>query len=95
MCACSKVCGVQLVWCRWQVTECNPILQTGASFNPASGCYEVVTGVPCARHSQVFIHYGPHDNLSLLVEYGFTLPHNLHSVVSFSLGEALFILRHT
>lgn len=31
--------------------------------------------------TQVFINYGPHDNTTLWMEYGFTVQNNPHSVI--------------
>ncbi|XP_037078832.1 SET domain-containing protein 4-like [Pollicipes pollicipes] len=45
------------------------------------GCYELVTEDAFAARSQVFINYGPHDSLRLLLEYGFVVPDNERDAV--------------
>ncbi|XP_014680513.1 PREDICTED: SET domain-containing protein 4-like, partial [Priapulus caudatus] len=59
--------------------------QVEAGFNALSGCYEIRTLTPYHRHEQPLICYGAHDNRTLLLEYGFTLPRNPHGVVLFTL----------
>jgi len=39
------------------------------------------------KHSQVFINYGPHDNLKLYQEYGFIVPENPQDCVTFILED--------
>jgi len=39
------------------------------------------------KHSQVFINYGPHDNLKLYLEYGFVIPENPQDCVNFTLED--------
>ena len=41
------------------------------------------------KYEQVFINYGPHDNLKLCLEYGFVLDHNSNDIVPFSLEELI------
>ena len=56
-----------------------------AGFNPESQCYEIRTLQPVKKYQQVFINYGPHDNVKLFLEYGFIVPGNIHSTVEFSI----------
>lgn len=58
-----------------------------AGFNKEIGCYQITTLDSYRPHQQVFICYGAHDNVTLFLYYGFTLPKNLHSKVSFSLDD--------
>lgn len=37
---------------------------------------------PYKRGEQVYINYGPHDNLAILKEYGFVLSQNIYNFVS-------------
>lgn len=41
------------------------------------------------KHSQVFINYGPHDNLKLYLEYGFIVPENPQDCVNFTLEDII------
>lgn len=67
--------------------------QVEAHLNQANGCYEIVTQVPYSQYEQVFINYGPHDNLKLYVEYGFILPENPHSHVPVALPEVVCVAK--
>ncbi|XP_018013833.2 SET domain-containing protein 4-like [Hyalella azteca] len=51
--------------------------------------YQIVTHVPYAKYDQIFISYGPHDNVKLFVEYGFFLPNNPHDGVPISMEDVL------
>ncbi|XP_069492226.1 SET domain-containing protein 4 isoform X2 [Ambystoma mexicanum] len=59
----------------------SPTVQVNAAFNQRSRCYEITAGSSCRKFEQVFICYGPHDNQRLLLEYGFVVSQNPHSVV--------------
>ena len=61
--------------------HCPVCRQVSAGFNVESQCYEISSQCSYRKHEQVFISYGPHDNIKLLVEYGFTVPDNPHSSV--------------
>ncbi|KAL3310078.1 SET domain-containing protein 4 [Cichlidogyrus casuarinus] len=41
----------------------------------------VISDTSVSKGDQVFINYGPHDNLTLLAEYGFCYPNNPHDSV--------------
>lgn len=71
---------------------CFPLHQVNAGYDPVSNCYRIKTLDSYHAYDQVFIHYGPHDNVNLLLEYGFVIPSNPHDAVSFELGEPLIEL---
>lgn len=56
------------------------------------GRYEIHTFTEYHRNSQVFINYGPHDNRTLLIEYGFVLPQNIHTIVSVDQAIVLSVI---
>ena len=47
----------------------------------SGGCYELTTEDSFSAGEQVFINYGPHDNLRLLLDYGFVVPGNTQDAV--------------
>lgn len=63
--------------------------QVTTGINQENSCYEITTHVPYDQFTQVFINYGPHDNIKLCIEYGFTLPSNPYSYVPVTLEEVL------
>lgn len=65
----------------------SPGCSVQAGFNTESDCYEIRTGQAVARFDQVFINYGPHDNLKLMLEYGFVAADNGHACVEFEYAE--------
>ncbi|CAL4119849.1 unnamed protein product [Meganyctiphanes norvegica] len=64
-----------------------------AGLNPVNSCYEIITQVPYKRHEQVFINYGPHDNLKLYTEYGFILPDNPHANIPVNFRDLITVLQ--
>lgn len=58
----------------------------------SDNCYKIITNVPYKRHQEVFINYGPHDNASLFVEYGFYLPNNPHDGYPISVDDVFMLL---
>lgn len=58
-----------------------------AGYVPSSKCYEIRTNVPFKKYEQVFINYGSHDNVELLISYGFVCPKNPFDSISFTLDE--------
>ncbi|KAL0073897.1 hypothetical protein F4703DRAFT_1894784 [Phycomyces blakesleeanus] len=52
-----------------------------SDFNIKNQCFEIKTLVPYAKGEQVFISYGPHDNLAILKEYGFVVPDNVFNYI--------------
>lgn len=43
--------------------------------------FEIKTLTPYKKGEQVYINYGPHDNLAILKEYGFVLSENTYNFV--------------
>lgn len=64
-----------------------PNAQVTTGLNKKNNCYEIVTQVPYGPFEQVFINYGPHDNIRLYREYGFTVPNNPHNSVPVTLDD--------
>lgn len=56
-----------------------------AGYNLKTQCYEIRTLDSVKRFHEVFINYGPHDNVKLFIEYGFVVPGNPQAVVEFDL----------
>lgn len=50
---------------------------------------DITTLVPYQKYSQVFINYGPHNNLKLFLEYGFVIPLNNNDSVELSFNDIL------
>lgn len=58
-------------------------VQVTSGYNRDTKRYEIRTHDQYEKGEQVFICYGPHDNATLLLEYGFVVPYNPHDAVSF------------
>ncbi|XP_030748604.1 SET domain-containing protein 4 [Sitophilus oryzae] len=54
--------------------------------------YELRTLRNYKKHEQFFICYGSHDNVRLLLEYGFFIPGNVNDCVYFNLKEIVKVL---
>ncbi|CAO3674194.1 unnamed protein product [Rhizopus stolonifer] len=52
-----------------------------SGFSIKSQSFEIKTMTPYKKGEQVFINYGPHDNLAMLKEYGFVLKENTYNFV--------------
>ena len=66
-----------------------------AGFNHRTKCYEIITLTKYAKNEQVFINYGPHDNKTLLVEYGFILPKNIHNTFRYNIDDFRHLVDRT
>ncbi|CAG0898195.1 unnamed protein product [Darwinula stevensoni] len=64
----------------------SPFVQTRAGFSSERG-YFLTIDRPFSCGRQVFINYGPHDNMKLLLEYGFVVEGNPNDVVRFTLDD--------
>ncbi|XP_071440586.1 SET domain-containing protein 4 [Hetaerina americana] len=60
-----------------------------AGYNHSSRSYEIRSLTRYSPKSQVFINYGPHDNMKLWIEYGFYLTNNPHDVVTFEYNDII------
>ena len=58
-----------------------------AGYNSTNGSYQIKAVTPTKRYNQAFINYGPHSNVKLMVEYGFTLDKNLNNMYPVYLGK--------
>ncbi|KAG0169927.1 SET domain-containing protein 4 [Apophysomyces sp. BC1034] len=58
---------------------CEARIESG--FNVRNQCFEIRTLIAYEEGEQVFINYGPHDNLAILKEYGFVLADNMYNFV--------------
>lgn len=56
-------------------------MQIDSGFNVRKQCFEITTLIPYKKGEQVYINYGPHDNLAILKEYGFVLSENSYNFV--------------
>ncbi|GAA5802082.1 hypothetical protein EDC94DRAFT_562163 [Helicostylum pulchrum] len=52
-----------------------------SGYNVRNQCFEIKTLTPYCKGEQVYINYGPHDNLAILKEYGFVLSQNSYNFV--------------
>lgn len=55
----------------------------------SEGVYQIETGVPFDKNSEVFINYGPLSNDRLFMEYGFIIPTNIQDSVVISYDNVL------
>lgn len=55
--------------------------------------YRLKTFTKYKKYDQIFISYGVHDNIKLLMEYGFFIPGNILDVVKFDLHSLLDIFK--
>ncbi|KAG2189801.1 hypothetical protein INT46_010651 [Mucor plumbeus] len=52
-----------------------------SGYNVRNQSFEIKTLTPYKKGEQVYINYGPHDNLAMLKEYGFVLSENCYNFV--------------
>ncbi|KAJ3656597.1 hypothetical protein Zmor_015665 [Zophobas morio] len=55
--------------------------------------YQLTTLTSYKKYEQVFISYGGHDNVKLLMEYGFFIPGNCNDCISIQSEEVFRVLR--
>ena len=60
-----------------------------AGLNSNFDAYEIVTYDSYKPYNEVFISYGPHDNVRLLTEYGFVLHNNPHDCVKITVQDII------
>lgn len=70
-----------------------PSAQVEAMLVETDHSYQVKTLVPVPKYGQVFIEYGAHSNLKLLVDYGFTVPNNQHDSIALSLDDIYDVIK--
>jgi hypothetical protein len=61
----------------------SPTVRTTVVVDHQERCFKLVTEVPFRKYDQVFIHYGPHSNSKLWIEYGFFVPDNPFELIEF------------
>lgn len=62
-------------------------MQIKAGFNEDNRYYEIKTSKSYNKYDQVFISYGSHPNIKLLLEYGFVLPNIQFDAIEFDLSK--------
>lgn len=70
-----------------------PSAQVEAMLVETQNSYQVKTLVPVSKYDQVFIEYGAHSNLKLLIDYGFTVPNNQHDSIALSLEDIYEVIK--
>ncbi|KAI5693865.1 hypothetical protein M8J75_006978 [Diaphorina citri] len=70
-----------------------PSAQVEAMLIQTENSYQVKTLVPVSKYDQVFIEYGAHSNLKLLIDYGFTVPNNQHDAIALSLDDIYEVIK--
>jgi len=66
------------------------VVEAGVNLDPAAPPgFQIVTRKAIKKGDQVFIHYGAHSNISLLVEYGFIIPDNPDDGICLTLEQLL------
>lgn len=63
-----------------------------AGLSSDGSCYDILTYDTYKKYDQVFICYGAHDDVKLMVDYGFTLPSNINNTFSFTIDDIVSIL---
>lgn len=68
-------------------------VEAGLNLQPkaSESFYEIKTNTKYRKYDQIFINYGPHCNLRLYVEYGFSEEHNENDFVPVTISEVLEI----
>jgi hypothetical protein len=59
-------------------------------FDKKSKTYNIASQENWKRGNQVFICYGNHSNITLLIEYGFVLSNNSHNCIRLRNIDSLF-----
>ena len=59
-------------------------------FDKKTKTYNIVTHDDWEKGQQVFICYGNHSNATLLIEYGFIIPNNIHNCIKLKNVTSLF-----
>lgn len=62
-------------------------VQVQAFIHDSDDSYQIKTLVPFKKYDQVFIHYGGHSNIKLLLDYGFILPMNMNDTIALSFDD--------
>lgn len=70
-----------------------PSAQVEAMLVETENSYQVKTLVPVSKYEQVFIEYGAHSNLKLLIDYGFTVSNNQHDSIALSLEDIYEVIK--
>ncbi|KAK5646118.1 hypothetical protein RI129_004582 [Pyrocoelia pectoralis] len=69
--------------------------ETSANLVKSEGkwMYKLITLLPSKKHEEIFISYGPHDNIKLLCEYGFFIPHQDLDFIRWKFSDVLDVTK--
>lgn len=74
--------------------SCKVVEKRLSKNQPIELFYELISEVPFAPYSQIFISYGVYNNAKLLTEYGFFLPNNHQEYIEISLQDINAFIKH-